>query len=63
MEHTQQKYYSQREKDKGIKKMQKKGWTVMQVSTEKERPCACCLLGLISFLLPKVTVWVVDYRR
>ena len=63
MEHTQEKYYSKKEKDKGIAKMQRRGWTVMQITTEKERPCGCCLLGLLSFLTPKVTVYIVDYAR
>ena len=63
MEHRQEVYYTEKDKNKGIRKMQKKGWAVMNIDAKKERPCGCILLGLFYFLIPKTTVWYVDYWR
>ena len=56
-------YYTKGDFKKQVKKMEKKGWRVTNVDVKKERPCACCLLGLFSFLLPSVDTYHVTYHK
>lgn len=55
------KYMTVKEMNKGVRKMEKKGWQVVNTDT-KEEPIGCLFL-LPNFLLPKKTVYIVTYQK